>query len=171
MTVQVNKADAADKGLLYRQLGGQLAALLSGETDPWANMSNAAALVYAVLPDLNWAGFYLLRGGELVVGPFQGRPACVRIPIGRGVCGAAAATRQTQVVPDVHAFDGHIACDSASNSEVVVPLVKDGRLVGVLDLDSPSPGRFDAEDAAGLEQAAALIVGGCDWRLAGIDAF
>ena len=171
MTFQVNKPDAANKGLLYRQLGGQLAALLSGETDPWANMSNAAALVYAVLPDLNWAGFYLLRGGELVVGPFQGRPACVRIPIGRGGCGAAAATRQTQVVPDVHAFDGHIACDSASNSEVVVPLVKDGRLVGVLDLDSPSPGRFDAEDAAGLERVAALIVHGCDWRLAGIDAF
>jgi GAF domain-containing protein len=169
VTFQIERPDTADKAALYRQLNSQLDALLSGETDPWANMANAAALVFAVLPDLNWVGFYLLRGGELVVGPFQGQPACVRIPLGRGVCGMAAAARRTQVVPDVHAFDGHIACDAASQSEIVVPLLRDGRLVGVLDLDSPSLARFDAEDAAGLEQAAALIVGACDWDLAGID--
>jgi len=171
MTFQVSRPDTTGRPMLYRQLNAQLAALLADETDPWANMANAAALLYAVLPDLNWAGFYLLRGGELVVGPFQGRPACVRIPLGRGVCGTAAAARRTRVVPDVHAFDGHIACDAASRSEVVVPLLRDDRLVGVLDLDSPSPGRFNAEDAAGLEQTAALVVAGCDWRLAGIDGF
>ena len=169
MTFHVDRRDTAHKPELYRLLNGQLAALLSGETDPWANLANAAALVSALLPDLNWAGFYLLRGGELVVGPFQGQPACVRIPLGRGVCGTAAATRQTQVVPDVHAFEGHIACDAASRSEIVVPLLHGGRLVGVLDLDSPSPARFDAEDAAGLEQAASLIAAACDWSLAGID--
>jgi L-methionine (R)-S-oxide reductase len=169
VTFRVEPPDTAGKAALYRQLNSQLGALLSGETDPWANLANASALFFALLPDLNWAGFYLLRGGELVVGPFQGQPACVRIPLGRGVCGTAAAARRTQVVPDVHAFDGHIACDAASRSEIVVPLVRDGHLVGVLDLDSPSPGRFDAEDAVGLEEAAALIVGGCDWDLAGID--
>lgn len=169
MTFQLEKPATPDKPSLYRQLNAQLAALLSGERDPWANIANAAALAYALLPDLNWAGFYLLRGGELVVGPFQGLPACVRIPLGRGVCGTAAALRQTQVVPDVHAFEGHIACDAASRSEIVVPLMQGDRVIGVLDLDSPSPARFDAEDAAGLEQAAALIVAGCDWTLAGID--
>jgi len=169
MTFQLERPGNLDKASLYRQLNAQLGALLSGEPDPWANMANAASLLYALLPDLNWVGFYLLRGGELVVGPFQGLPACVRIPLGRGVCGTAAAARQTQVVADVHAFDGHIACDAASNSEIVVPLLAGGRLIGVLDLDSPSLARFDAEDAAGLEQAAALIVAGCDWSLAGID--
>ena len=169
MTFHVDRPDTTHKPELYRLLNDQLSALLAGERDPWANLANAAALAYAVLPDLNWAGFYLLRGGELVVGPFQGQPACVRIPLGRGVCGTAAAMRQTQVVPDVHAFEGHIACDAASRSEIVVPLLHAGRLVGVLDLDSPSPARFDAEDAAGLEQAAGLIVAGCDWSLAGID--
>jgi len=169
MTFQLDRLRTSDKPSLYRELNAQLAALLAGEPDPWANMANAAALLHALLPDLNWAGFYLLRGGELVVGPFQGLPACVRIPLGRGVCGTAAAARQTQVVPDVHAFDGHIACDSASNSEIVVPLLAGSRLIGVLDLDSPLLARFDAEDAAGLEQAAALIVACCDWSLAGID--
>jgi len=169
MTFQLDTPGTSDKPSLYRELNAQLAALLAGEPDPWANMANAAALLHALLPDLNWAGFYLLRGGELVVGPFQGLPACVRIPLGRGVCGTAAAARQTQVVADVHAFDGHIACDSASNSEIVVPLLAGNRLLGVLDLDSPLLARFDAEDAAGLEQAAALIVAACDWNLAGID--
>jgi len=143
----------------------------AGERDPWANAANAAALVFETLPELNWAGFYFLRGGGLVVGPFQGRIACVRIPLGQGVCGTAAAKRATLIVPDVHAFPGHIACDAASNSEIVVPLVADGRLVGVLDLDSPRPGRFGADDAKLLEALAAKIVAASDWRLAGIDGF
>lgn len=159
-------------------VGGSTADLLqladgafAGERDPWANAANAAALVFELLPDLNWAGFYFLRGGGLVVGPFQGRVACVRIPMGQGVCGAAAARRATLIVPDVHAFAGHIACDAASNSEIVVPLVADGRLVGVLDLDSPRFGRFGAEDAKLLESLAGKIVAVSDWRLAGIDGF
>ena len=143
----------------------------AGERDPWANAANAAALVFGTLPDLNWAGFYFLRGGGLVVGPFQGRIACVRIPLGQGVCGTAAAKRATLIVPDVHAFPGHIACDAASNSEIVVPLVADGRLVGVLDLDSPRLGRFGADDAKLLEALAGKIVAASDWRLAGIDGF
>jgi GAF domain-containing protein len=171
MTFQLERPETDDKPTLYRQLLAQLEGLMTGETDPWANLANAAALIHALLPDLNWAGFYLLRGGLLVVGPFQGQPACVRIPLGRGVCGTAAAARQTQVVGDVHAFDGHIACDAASRSEIVVPLLRDGRLVGVLDLDSPSLERFDADDAAGLERVAALIAAGCDWTAAGIDSF
>jgi GAF domain-containing protein len=150
----------------------QLAAgAFAGERDPWANAANAAALVYESLPDLNWAGFYFLRGGGLVVGPFQGRVACVRIPIGAGVCGTAALRRETLIVPDVHAFPGHIACDSASNSEVVVPLVAGGRLIGVLDLDSPRLDRFTAQDARLLEALAALLVDACDWKLAGIDGY
>ncbi len=150
----------------------QLAAgAFAGERDPWANTANAAALVFGTLPDLNWAGFYFLRGGGLVVGPFQGRVACVRIPLGSGVCGTAAAKRGTLVVPDVHAFPGHIACDSASNSEIVVPLVDGDRLIGVLDLDSPKPDRFDARDARLLEALAAQVVAACDWRLAGIDGY
>ena len=121
----------------------------AGERDPWANAANAAALVFQALPDVNWAGFYFLRGGELVVGPFQGRVACVRIPLGQGVCGAAAETLQVQRVEDVHAFPGHIACDAASASELVVPIVRDGKLLAVLDLDSPEKARFTAEDEAG----------------------
>lgn len=143
----------------------------AGERDPWANAANAAALVYELLPNLNWAGFYFLRGGGLVVGPFQGRVACVRIPLGQGVCGTAAARRATLIVPDVHAFPGHIACDAASNSEIVVPLVADGRLVGVLDLDSPLLDRFGPSDAALLEALAAKVAAASDWRLAGIDGF
>jgi L-methionine (R)-S-oxide reductase len=143
----------------------------SGERDPWANAANAAALVYELLPDLNWVGFYFLRGGGLVVGPFQGRVACVRIPLGQGVCGTAAAQRTTLIVQDVTAFPGHIACDPASNSEIVVPLVAGQRLIGVLDLDSPRIGRFNAGDAQLLEALAARIVAASDWRLAGIDGF
>ncbi len=156
-----------DPGDLVRLAEGAFA----GERDPWANAANAAALVYDCLPDLNWAGFYFLRGGELVVGPFQGRVACVRIPLGSGVCGTAAARRATLVVPDVHAFPGHIACDAASNSEIVVPLIAGDRLVGVLDLDSPRLNRFGEADARILEAVAGRIVAACDCKLAGSDGF
>ncbi|MDC7808055.1 GAF domain-containing protein [Luteimonas sp BLCC-B24] len=142
----------------YAALTGQVRALLHGETDRIANAANLSALVYHALPDLNWVGFYLFDGTELVVGPFQGLPACVRIPLDKGVCGAAARTRQTQRVDDVHAFPGHIACDGASRSELVVPLFAGERLIGVFDLDSPVPARFDADDQAGLEAIAALYV-------------
>lgn len=135
----------------YGQLLAQLEALLAGERDFVANAAQFSAFLFQQLPGLNWAGFYLARGQELVLGPFQGKVACVRIPFGRGVCGAAAASRTTQRVADVHAFVGHIACDSASASELVVPLLKDGRLLGVLDLDSPQPARFSAADQAGIE--------------------
>lgn len=164
MSFTLAPVDTTDKPELYRQLQQQLAGLLHGETDWVANAANTSALLWHTLPQLNWVGFYFLRGGELVVGPFQGKPACVRIALGRGVCGTAAASGVTQVVPDVHAFPGHIACDAASRSEVVVPLVHAGRMVGVLDLDSPEPGRFDAADAAGLEQVAALFCNATDWR-------
>lgn len=152
--------DFTDKAAGYRELERTLAALIAGERDPIANLANAAALLYHSLPALNWAGFYLLHTSgarpELVLGPFQGKTACVRIAIGRGVCGTAAATRRTQLVHDVHAFPGHIACDVASNSEIVVPLIfasgpRRGELLGVLDLDSPTIGRFDATDQTGLE--------------------
>jgi L-methionine (R)-S-oxide reductase len=142
----------------YAQLAGQARALLAGESDRIANAANLSSLVYHALPALNWAGFYFFDGNELVVGPFQGLPACVRIPLDRGVCGAAARTLQTQRVDDVHAFPGHIACDPASRSELVVPLVKDGELVGVFDLDSPEPARFDDEDQRGLEAIARIYV-------------
>ena len=142
----------------YEQLLAQARALVEGERDRIANAANLSALVYHGLPQLNWAGFYFFDGTELVVGPFQGRPACVRIALDRGVCGAAARSRATQRVEDVHAFPGHIACDAASRSELVVPLVRDGALLGVFDLDSPRPARFDAEDQRGLEQIAALYV-------------
>ena len=142
----------------YAQLAEQARALLAGERDRIANAANLSALVYHALPALNWAGFYFFDGKELVVGPFQGLPACVRIPLDKGVCGAAARTRQTQRVADVHAFPGHIACDSASRSELVVPLVRDGELLGVFDLDSPEPDRFDADDQRGLEAIAQAFV-------------
>lgn len=151
--LQGNKPDQ------YAQLLAQARALMAGESDRIANAANLAALVYHALPDLNWAGFYFFDGTELVVGPFQGLPACVRIPLDKGVCGAAASTRRTQRIADVHAFPGHIACDSASNAEIVVPLVaRDGGLVGVLDLDSPVHDRFDADDQAGLEALASAFV-------------
>lgn len=138
----------------YGELRRQVRALIDGEPDGLANLANASAAIFAVLPDLNWAGFYLMRGGELVVGPFQGLPACVRIAVGRGVCGTAVATRRSQVVEDVNAFPGHIACDPRSRSELVVPLVWDGAVVGVIDLDSASPGRFDEQDRMGMEALA-----------------
>ncbi len=147
---------AISKALLYDELARELDALLTGETDSVANAANAAAAIYHALPDLNWAGFYFLRGEELVLGPFQGRPACVRIPLGNGVCGAAVAQRRSLLVPDVAAFPGHIACDTASRSELVVPLMREDVLFGVLDLDSPIMGRFDAQDQAGCEALAAV---------------
>jgi len=142
----------------YAQLLAQAQALFANERDRIANAANLSALVYHALPQLNWVGFYFYDGRELVVGPFQGLPACVRIPLDKGVCGAAASTRQTQRVADVHAFPGHIACDAASRSEVVVPLLRDGGLLGVLDLDSPIPDRFDADDQRGLEALAQAFV-------------
>ena len=151
------KIEAADKPTLYADLASALEGLVAGESDGVANMANAASLIWETLPDINWVGFYRNLGGELVVGPFQGRPACVRIPFGSGVCGVAAETRQVQLVEDVHAFPGHIACDSASNSEIVVPIIRDGELLGVLDIDSPKHGRFDAEDEAGCVRIAEIM--------------
>ena len=148
---------AGAKADLYRDLRAALDALTADEPDAIANMANAAALLWQYLPDLNWAGFYRFVADELVLGPFQGKAACIRIPLGKGVCGTAAATHTTQLVEDVHAFPGHIACDAASRSELVVPIVRDGTLIGVIDLDSPVPARFDAEDAAGCESLAALL--------------
>lgn len=151
------KIEAGDTATLYRDLASALEGLVSGEPDPVANMANAAGLIWESVPDLNWAGFYRNIGGELVLGPFQGRPACIRIPFGTGVCGAAAETRQVQRIEDVHAFPGHIACDSASNSEIVLPLIRDGELLGVLDLDSPNRSRFDEADEAGLRTIAEIL--------------
>jgi L-methionine (R)-S-oxide reductase len=147
-----------DKPGDYAQLARELASLLSGERDAIANAANAAALIFHSLPDVNWVGFYFFKNDELVLGPFQGRPACVRIPLGKGVCGTAAAERRTIIVPDVHEFAGHIACDSASRSEIVVPLIAGERLIGVLDIDSPRTARFDAADARGCEQLAAIFL-------------
>jgi len=143
---------------IYLNLAGQLRSLLSGERDFIANAANFSALLYRSVPDLNWAGLYLLKNGELVLGPFQGQPACVRIAMGKGVCGTAAAERQTILVDNVREFPGHIACDSASNSEIVVPLIEHDQLIGVLDLDSPSFGRFDDEDAKGLNELAQIFL-------------
>jgi L-methionine (R)-S-oxide reductase len=151
------KIEAADKATMYRDLASALEGLVAGESDAIANMANAAALIYETLPDVNWAGFYRNLGGELVLGPFQGRAACIRIPFGTGVCGVAAQSRETQLVEDVNAFPGHIACDSASSSEIVVPLIRDGELLGVLDIDSPSRARFDAEDRAGCERLGEIL--------------
>ena len=148
---------ATDKPGLYRDLAAALEALVAGEPDAIANMANAAALIFESVPDLNWAGFYRNIGGELVLGPFQGRAACIRIPFGKGVCGVAAATRTVQRVDDVNAFPGHIACDSASVSELVVPIIRDGKLLAVLDLDSPRAARFDAEDEAGFVELAKVL--------------
>lgn len=155
--------NAAGEGLDgYRLLAAQLESLLADERDFIANAAQFSAFLYTQLDDLNWAGFYLNRNEELVLGPFQGQIACVRIPFGKGVCGTAAQSRRTQRVLDVHEFPGHIACDSASNSELVVPLVKDGKLIGVLDLDSPSLARFSEEDQAGIEQLAAIFLKATD---------
>jgi L-methionine (R)-S-oxide reductase len=151
------RIEAADTPTMYRDLASALEGLVAGESDAVANMANAAALIWETLPDLNWAGFYRNIDGELVVGPFQGRPACIRIKYGEGVCGVAAATRQVQRVADVQAFDGHIACDSASSSEIVVPIIRDGDLIAVLDLDSPRPGRFTEEDEAGCVKLGEIL--------------
>lgn len=151
------RIEAADKPTLYRDLASALEGLVAGEPDPIANMANAAALIWETLPDLNWAGFYRNVDGELVLGPFQGRPACIRIPFGKGVCGAAAQTLQVQRVDDVHAFPGHIACDAASASELVVPIVRDGELIAVLDLDSPRKARFTEEDEAGCAALCSVL--------------
>ena len=149
---EIKTGQANNKRELYADLARQAEGMLAGEPDLIANAANFSALVFHSLPDLNWAGFYLYDGTELVVGPFQGKPACIRIALGRGVCGTAAQTRETQVIRDVHSFDGHIACDAASQSEIVVPLVKaDGSLLGVWDVDSPSIARFDDEDRAGMQ--------------------
>lgn len=147
-----------DKPRFYAELAAQARALLAGESDRIANAANLAALAYQALPTINWAGFYFYDGRELVLGPFQGKPACVRIALDRGVCGAAASQRRTQVVADVHAFAGHIACDAASRSEVVVPLLHEGELIGVWDVDSPQPGRFDDEDRQGMEALCAVFL-------------
>lgn len=151
------KIAGGDKATVYKDLALALEGLTSGEPDAVANMANAAALIWEGLPELNWAGFYRNVGGELVLGPFQGRPACIRIKFGEGVCGVAAATLQVQRVDDVNAFPGHIACDSASNSELVVPIVRDGALLAVLDLDSPRTGRFSEEDEAGCVRLAEIL--------------
>ena len=147
------------KPALYQDLVLAAQALTSGEDDVTANMANLAALLWQFLPGLNWAGFYRLHGRELVLGPFIGKPACIRIPLGRGVCGTAAASANTQLVPDVHAFPGHIACDDASRSELVVPVIVNGAVVAVIDLDSPEPARFDDDDARGMEALARAIAG------------
>ena len=151
------RIEAADKPAMYRDLASALEGLVAGEPDGIANMANASALIWQTLPDLNWAGFYRNVGGELVLGPFQGRPACIRIPFGKGVCGVAAESLRVQRVDDVHAFQGHIACDSASASELVVPIVRDGELLAVLDLDSPTIARFDDADEAGCASLAQLL--------------
>ena len=158
MTFALAQEEFNSKTELYCHLQSQFSSLLEGERDFIANAANFSSLLYYSLPDVNWAGFYLLKDGELVLGPFQGQPACVRIEIGKGVCGTAAQERQTIMVENVHEFPGHIACDSASNSEIVVPLVKDGELIGVLDLDSPLLARFDEEDAEGLNELASMFM-------------
>ncbi|MCZ8536298.1 GAF domain-containing protein [Paenisporosarcina quisquiliarum] len=142
----------------YNMLGKQLDALLSGESNVMANLSNASALLNQFFDRINWVGFYMMDGGELVLGPFQGLPACVRIPVGRGVCGTTVAKKETMVVPDVHAFPGHIACDAASQSEIVVPMIKNGEVIGVLDIDSPEKDRFHEEDRQGLEQFVSILM-------------
>jgi GAF domain-containing protein len=154
----IQSTTADSKAAIYRQLHEQLSALFVGERDGLANTANMSALIYETLPDLNWAGFYFLQGRELVLGPFQGKVACVRIALGHGVCGTAAERREAVVVADVHAFPGHIACDAASRSEIVVPLIQNGRLLGVLDLDSPLLARFDHDDLPGLTAAVDLLL-------------
>jgi L-methionine (R)-S-oxide reductase len=162
MSVDLPITQQTSKTEMYDQLGAQLSSLLAGERDLIANAANFSALVFYGVPDLNWVGFYFMRNDELLLGPFQGRPACVRIALGQGVCGTAAARRITTIVPNVHEFPGHIACDTASNSEIVVPLMKGESLIGVLDLDSPRLERFDDEDAQGLKRLAAILIESSD---------
>ena len=160
---QIDDRFPKEKKALYELLTKQMEGLLAGERNAVANLANASALLGMALSNINWAGFYLLKGQELVLGPFQGKPACIRIPVGRGVCGTVAQTGKTQLVLDVHAFPGHIACDEASRSEIVIPLREGERLVGVLDIDSPNLARFDEQDKEGLEGFAAILEKGCDW--------
>ena len=162
MTFELVTAEGATKAELYASLAAQLRSLLAGERDSVANMANFAALLFHSLPDLNWSGFYLLKAEQLVLGPFQGKPACIRIPLGEGVCGTAAARRETILVANVHEFPGHIDCDSASNSEIVVPVMNGDTLIGVLDLDSPSFARFDEDDAKGLNELVEIFVAATD---------
>ena len=162
MTFAISKFESLSKTELYSELGIQLRALLADERDFIANAANFSSLLYHSLPDVNWVGFYLLKNNELVLGPFHGQPACVRIAMGKGVCGTAAELRQTVVVENVHEFPGHIACDSASNSEIVVPLIREGQLIGVLDLDSPSLSRFNDEDAKELNELANIFLESSD---------
>jgi GAF domain-containing protein len=164
------KAVAADKATAYDEIAQQLEGLVAGERDWLANAANMASLLFHALPDLNWAGFYLLKDGELVLGPFQGKPACIRIAIGKGVCGTAVARRESVLVEDVHAFPGHIACDAESASELVVPLLRNGRVLGVLDLDSPRKARFDAVDRAGCERLAGIFLAASDFDMEGAAA-
>lgn len=153
-----------DTDARYALVRAQLSALMEGVTSPLSNMANMAALLYQSLPELNWAGFYLCKGESLLLGPFQGKPACVKIPFGKGVCGTAAATRQAQLVPDVHAFPGHIACDCASASELVIPLLRGERLLGVLDMDSPVAARFTLQDQKELSAMCEMLVAACAWE-------
>ncbi len=162
MTHTVTSISAGAKAAFYGSFHRQLKAVLHGERDWTATLAQTSALLMQLLPDLNWAGFYLLKDNELVLGPFQGKVACARITVGQGVCGTAAARRETVVVDDVHQFPGHIACDSASNSEIVVPLLHGGKLLGVLDLDSPKKARFDADDSRGLERAVEILLSASD---------
>lgn len=155
---ELKQIETTDKAAMYAELAEQATSLLHDEPDLIANAANLSALLFYGLPDINWAGFYFLKNGELVVGPFQGKPACVRIPLGKGVCGSAAATRESIIVQDVNEFAGHIFCDSASRAEVVIPLVVNDELLGVLDIDSPSMGRFGDVDREGLERIAAVFV-------------
>ncbi len=160
----INNTYPTDKNSMYKLLASQMKALLEGETNTIANLANASALLNDALSDINWVGFYLMNNGELVLGPFQGKVACVRIAVGRGVCGTAVKENTTKLVMDVHSFPGHIACDSASNSELVVPLRHKGEVVGVLDIDSPKIGRFDRLDAEGIEKIALIIEESCQWN-------
>ncbi len=159
--IELKEDYPAHKPEMYDMLKKQLAALMEGETHPLPNLSNMAALLNGALEDINWVGFYLMTDGDLLLGPFQGKPACIRIPVGKGVCGTAVAQDKTQLVEDVHQFPGHIACDSASNSEIVIPIRANGTIVGVLDIDSPRFSRFDAQDKQGLEEMVKLLEQGC----------
>lgn len=160
-----NHSQPTDNTVDYDLLVAQLEAVTQDERDTIANLSNASAILNMCLPDINWAGFYLVRHNQLVLGPFQGKPACIRIDFGKGVCGTAVSTDSTQLVKDVHQFPGHIACDSASNSEIVIPLHHEGKIVGVLDIDSPLPARFTETDRDGLERCAQVLESACDWNI------
>ena len=164
MSTAISQEYPAEKNGRYTLVLQQAMALMEGERSPLPNMANIAALLNGAMGGINWVGFYLLHHGELVLGPFQGKPACIRIPMGKGVCGTAAGQQKTQLVPDVHTFPGHIACDAASRSEIVVPIMANGSVVAVLDIDSPHAAHFDEEDQAGLEAIAEALAGACDWQ-------